>query len=66
MGRGEIGRKKMRANKKLKCRYLKKFKNQIPLSKTIVIESNSNPQFLITVFELLKEKISSKITVFTN
>ena len=56
-GEGE----KTGANKRLKChcprqRQLKKFKNQMPLSKTGTIESNSNPQFVIAAFELLKKK----------
>ena len=56
-----MGRKKTETNKRLKCccprhGQLKKFKNQIPLFKTTVIESNSNPQFVIATFELLKEK----------
>ena len=60
-----MGRKKTRSNKRLKCRYprqrqLKKFKNQIPLFETTAIESNSNPQFVITTFELLKEKNAVK------
>ena len=64
-----MGRKKTGANKGLKCRclrqrQLKKFKNQMPLSKTTVIESNSNPQFVIVAFELLKEKKLSRTTTF--
>ena len=48
MGRREMGRKKTKANKRLKCCYsrqrqFKKFKNQMSLSKTTAIESNSNP-----------------------
>ena len=34
------------------------------LSKTEAIESNSNPQFMIAVFKLLKEKTLSKTTAF--
>ena len=34
------------------------------LSKTTVIESNSNPQFMIAAFELLKEKTLSRTTTF--
>ena len=36
----------------------------LPLSKTAAIESNSNPLFVIAVFELLKEKTLSRTTVF--
>ena len=59
----------MGANKRLKCRSLrqrqfKKFKNQMALSKTTTIESNSNPQFVIVTFEFLKEKTLSRITTF--
>ena len=36
------------------------------LFKIVVIESNSNLQFVITAFELLKEKTISRITVFVN
>ena len=62
-------RKKTGANKRLKCRcprqrQLKKFKNQMLLSKTAAIESNSNPQFVIAAFELLKEKTLSRTTAF--
>ena len=64
-----MGRKKTGSNKRLKRRYLgqrqlKKFKNQIPLSKTTTIESNSNPQFVIAAFQLLKKKTLSRITTF--
>ena len=52
-----MGTKKTMTNKRLKGqRQLKKFKNQMSLFKTATIESNSNPQFVITAFELLKEK----------
>ena len=69
MERGEIGRKKTGTNKRLKCRcprqrQLKKFKNQILLSKTTAIESKSNLQFVIAAFELLKEKTLSRTTTF--
>ena len=30
----------------------------------MVIESNSNPQFVITIFKLLKEKMMSRTTAF--
>ena len=64
-----MGRKKTGVNKRLKYRcpkqrQLKEFKNQISLSWTTVIESNSNPQFMITTFELLKEKTLSRTTAF--
>ena len=54
-------------NKILKCRclgqrQLNKFKNQMSLSLTTTIESNSNPQFVIAIFELLKEKTLSITT----
>ena len=63
-------RRKAGTNKKLKyhClrqRQLKKFKNQMPLSKTTTIESNSNPQFVISAFKLLKEKTLSRTTIFS-
>ena len=45
-------------------RQLKKFKNQMPLSKIATIGSNSNPQFMIAAFELLKEKRLSRTTAF--
>ena len=59
----------MGKNKGLKCRcqrqqQLKKFKNQMLLPKTTAIESNSNLQFVIATFKLLKEKILSRITAF--
>ena len=59
----------MGANKIFKCRcqrqrQLKIFKNQMSLSKTAAIESNSNPQFVIAAFELLKEKTLSRTTTF--
>ena len=59
----------MRANKRLKYRcprqrQLKKFKNQMPLSWTTIIESNLNLQFMIATFELLKEKTLSRTTTF--
>ena len=65
-----MGRKKTGENKILKCRcprqrQLKKFKNQMSLSKTVAIESNSNSQFVIAAFELLKEKTLSRTTTFS-
>ena len=36
----------------------------MPLSKTTAIESNSNPQFVIAAFKLLKEKTLSGTTAF--
>ena len=67
MGKGEMRKKKTGTNKRLQCRcprqrQLKKFKNQMSLSKTTIIESNSNPQFV--TFELLKEKMLSRTIVF--
>ena len=41
-----------------------KFKNQMLLSKTVAIESNSNLQFVIVAFELLKKKTLSGTTAF--
>ena len=43
---------------------LKKFQNQMPLSKTVAIESNSNLQFVIAAFELLNEKTLLRTTTF--
>ena len=64
-----MGRKKTGVNKRLKCRssrqrQLKKFKNQMSLSKTTSIESNSNSQFVIMAFELLNEITLSRTTTF--
>ena len=36
----------------------------MPLFQTTVIESNSNPQFVIAAFELLKKKTMSRTTEF--
>ena len=41
-----------------------KQKTQMSLSKTAAIKSNSNPQFVIAAFELLKEKTLSRTTAF--
>ena len=67
--RGRNGKEEDGANKRLKCycprqRQLKKFKNQMPLFKTVTIESNSNPQFVIVTFELLKVKTLSRTMTF--
>ena len=60
----------MDKNKRLNCRYsrqrqLKKFKNQMSLLKKVTIKSNSNPQFVIAAFELLKEKTLARTIAFT-
>ena len=69
MRREEIGRKKTGTNKIFKClcsrqQQLNKFKNQMLMSKTAAIESNSNPQFVIEAFKLLNEKTLSRTTAF--